>query len=315
MKKKIVIAGGTGFLGEELEKYFVAKRYQVKILTRNPIASNHQEWDGQHLGPWVDHIEGADILINLCGKSVDCRYTPQNKKAIHDSRLITTRLLNEAIGLCSTPPSIFMNASSATIYVHSEDLPMTERCGIIGHDFSMSVVKAWEAAFFEEEIHGVRKVALRTSIVLGESGGAYPKLKQITRLGLGGHQGNGNQMVSWISALDFCRAVEHIIDNSYLEGAINITSPNPLSNKTFMQTIRRSLRPLFHLHQPKWLLEVGAAIIGTETELLLKSRYVIPERLTKSGFSFVHTTMEKWLSKKSKLKNSKSFNLKKQSTN
>ena len=298
MKKKIVIAGGTGFLGKALESYFTDQGHTVVILTRKPQHLHHQEWDGQNVGPWVEQLEGSDILINLCGQSVDCRYTPQNKKAILDSRLIPTRLLNKAMSLCSSPPAIFINASSSTIYIHSEEVPMTERDGVIGCDFSMSVVKQWEAAFFEKELPGIRKVALRTSIVLGETGGAYPKLKQIIQLGLGGHQGNGDQMLSWISLLDYCRAVQHIIDTPYLEGALNITGPQPVTNKVFMRKLRKSLKPLFALPQPKWLLELGAAVIGTETELLLKSRYVIPERLQNSGFEFDHTTITKWLSKK-----------------
>ena len=168
---------------------------------------------------------------------------------------------------------------------------MTERNGIKGCDFSMSVVKAWEEAFFSTEIPGTRKIALRTSIVLGDQGGAYPKLKQITRLGLGGQQGDGHQMVSWIHISDFCRAVEHIINTRHLEGAINVTGPEPLTNKDFMAGMRKINRPLFFLNSPKWLLELGASIVGTETELLLKSRYVVPDRLLKSGFEFEFNNM------------------------
>jgi len=283
---KIIIAGGTGFLGEALEAHFTTQGHQVLILTRKPTKSNHILWDGFSLGEWTQHLRNSYVVINLCGKSVDCRYTDKNKKAILDSRLGPTRILDKAIHLCSTKPQHFINASSATIYIHSEDQPMTERDGIIGNDFSMNVVKQWEAAFFENQIDGVKKVALRTSIVLGPEGGAFPQLKMITKLGLGGHQGSGHQMVSWIHIEDFCRAVEHIIYTPHLEGAINITSPTPLINKDFMAEIREIVKPLFHLPQPKFLLEFGALLLGTETELLLKSRYVIPERLINSGFRF-----------------------------
>ena len=291
MKNKIVIAGGTGFLDSALEKYFLTQNWQVAILTRHPTKPNHHKWDGQDLGSWTEVLENATVLINLCGQSVDCRYTEKNKNILLGSRLLPTRLLHQALELCSAPPSLFINASSSTIYVHSEDQPMTEKTGVIGHDFSMSVVKKWEAAFFEKEIEGIRKVALRTSIVLGKEGGAYPKLKQITKLGLGGHQGTGRQMVSWIHIEDYCRAVQHIIDTRYLEGAINVTGPNPVNNKEFMREIRAMVRPLFRINQPKWFLEFGAVLMRTETELLLKSRYVIPERLEKSGFEFRYKTI------------------------
>ena len=291
MQSKLVIAGGTGFLGSALEKYFLAQNWQVDILTRNPTKPNHHKWNGLGLGLWTTVLENATVLINLCGQSVDCRYTEKNKKIILDSRLLPTRLLHLALENCTTPPSFFMNASSSTIYVHSEDQPMTEKTGMIGCDFSMSVVKKWEAAFFEKEIEGIRKVALRTSIVLGKEGGAYPKLKKITQLGLGGHQGKGNQMVSWIHISDYCRAVQHIIDTKYLEGALNITGPTPLKNIDFMRGIRSLIKPLVYFNQPRWVLELGSLLMQTETELLLKSRYVIPERLMKSGFEFRHETI------------------------
>lgn len=290
--KNIVIAGGKGFLGKALEKHFIQTGYNVQILTRDPVAKNHHQWDGMNEGPWTKQIEKADVVINLCGKSVDCRYTTGNKKEILDSRLKPTRLLDKVIRQCTGKPSLFINASSATIYIHSEDKPMTEKSGITGHDFSMNVVRKWEEIFFEKEIEGVRKVALRTSIVLGTLGGALPKLLQIAKVGLGGRQGNGKQMVSWVHVDDFCRSVVHIMNTRFLEGSINITAPHPLSNEHFMANIRRIVKPMFHLHQPKWLLELGAIFLRTETELLLKSRYVIPERLIGSGFVFLHPSMK-----------------------
>ncbi len=295
MDKNIVIAGGTGFLGQALTEYFQSKNWKVSILTRNPQAANQIAWNGKELGKWSDCLENCDVLINLCGKSVDCRYTAKNKQAILDSRLLPTQLLNKAISKSKNPPKIFLNASSATAYVHSKKRRMTEKNGVIGHDFSMSVVREWEEAFFATDHPKTRKVALRTSIVLGDKGGAYPKLRQITRLGLGGKQGSGNQMVSWISELDFCKAIDHIIHTRYLEGAINITSPEPLSNAAFMKALRTKIKPLFSIHQPKWLLELGAIFMRTETELLLKSRNVLPERLLGSGFEFSHKSISSFL--------------------
>ena len=288
---KLIIAGGTGFLGQALEKYFTEKNWEVGILTRHPQASNHIRWDGYSLGPWTQELEDSTLLINLCGRSVDCRYTAENKKAIMDSRIKPTRLLHEALARLEQPPTLFMNASSATAYVHSEDLPMTESRGVQGHDFSMTVVRAWEKAFFASEIEGMRQVALRTSIVLGSSGGAWPKLKWLTRLGMGGQQGNGQQMVSWIHVDDFCRALHFIVENRHLEGIINVTGPTPMTNRAFMQAIRKRFGIPLGLSQPRWLLELGAWIMRTESELLLKSRYVQPERLEKSGFTWNHSDL------------------------
>lgn len=302
--KKIIIAGGTGFLGAALETYFTAQNYRVVILTRRPSADNHIEWNGKTCAAWTNELEGAEAVINLCGKSVDCRYTKTNKEAILASRINPTQLLNQAIEGCKEKPKSFINASSATIYVHSEEMQMTESEGIIGDDFSMNVVKKWEACFFQQHIESVRKIALRTSIVLGRKGGAFPKLMMITKCGLGGKQGTGNQMVSWISITDFCRAVDFIMSNNFLEGPINITAPQPVSNQSFMHKIRQHLKPLFHLHQPKFLLEIGALFLRTETELLLKSRNVIPERLLKSGFEFQHETVEDFLDSQKKVHNS-----------
>jgi len=290
--KKIIIAGGSGFLGQSLKRYLVARGMQIITLTRNPGYEDEILWDGQHLGAWCEELEEALAVINLCGKSVDCRYTQKNKDLILQSRIAPTTILNEAIKLAKIKPQVFINASSATVYIHAENEQMTERAGILGDDFSMNVVKAWEAAFFKEDIAEVRKIALRTSIVLGAEGGAWPQLKKIIKLGLGGQQGSGNQKVSWIHELDFCRSIEHIITCKALEGPVNITAPKPISNKDFMQHLRDVIQPLFYLNQPKVLLELGAYFLRTETELLLKSRNVVPEKLLKSKFDFEYPNLK-----------------------
>ncbi len=191
----------------------------------------------------------------------------------------------------SHKPIVFLNASTATIYEHSENRGNTEEDGIIGDDFSMNVAKSWEQEFFKLSVPETRKIAMRTSIVLGTGGGAFPKLKQITALGLGGKQGSGNQMVSWIHIADFCRAVEFLI-HSDLEGAVNVTAPHPLRNRDFTKTLAQKMNKSIAVPQPTWLLKMGAAIIGTETELLLKSRYVIPERLQNAGFEWEYGQVE-----------------------
>ncbi len=292
---KIIIAGGTGFLGESLEQFFLNKNYDVKILTRHPKRKNEIFWDAKTIGVWKNELENSDVIINLTGKSVDCRYDDKNKKEIHDSRINSTKLLQQAIDQCQNPPKIWLNASSATIYVHSETHLNTESNGIIGDDFSMNICKSWEKEFFKAENPNMRKVALRTSIVLGKNGGAFPKFQQITKLGLGGKQGSGYQQMSWIHIDDFCEAVNFIVENENLKGAINITAPNPLSNEKMMKQLREKFKFPFGIPSPVWLLEIASIFIKTETELMLKSRNVYPEILLENRFQFQYDTFEKAL--------------------
>ncbi|WP_081806343.1 MULTISPECIES: TIGR01777 family oxidoreductase [Chryseobacterium] len=289
---KIIIAGGTGFLGENLEKYFTEKGNRVYILTRKPRRENEIYWNAKTVGKWQNILENADVLINLTGKSVDCRYNEKNKQEIYSSRIESTKVLQEAIDSCSQKPKIWMNASSATIYIHSEKHLNTEENGMIGDDFSMNICKSWEKEFFTTKNEEVRKVALRTSIVLGNNGGAFPKLKMITKLGLGGKQGSGNQMVSWIHIDDFCRAVEWVISHQDLTGAINVTAPDPISNEAMMRKLRKQVNAPIALNTPVWQLEIASVLMGTETELLLKSRNVFPGKLLESGFQFSYETFD-----------------------
>ncbi|MDR6919669.1 TIGR01777 family oxidoreductase [Chryseobacterium sp. 2987] len=289
---KIIIAGGTGFLGENLEKYFTEKEDQVFILTRNPKRKNEIYWNASELGEWQNVLDGSDVLINLTGKSVDCRYHDKNKKEIYTSRINSTKILQDAINQCKIKPKIWLNASSATIYTHSETQLNTEKNGIIGDDFSMNICKSWEKEFFSVQNEEVRKVALRTSIVLGRNGGAFPKLRMITKLGLGGKQGRGEQKVSWIHIDDFCWAVDWIIRHEDISDVINITSPEPVSNKELMATMRKLLKVPFGLNAPVWQLEIASLFLGTETELLLKSRNVYPEKMMRSGFQFTYFNLE-----------------------
>lgn len=284
--RKIIIAGGTGFLGKALEQYFLNRGDAVYILTRQPKAPNHIKWDAITKGVWANTLEGANLLINLTGKSVDCRYTDKNKREILHSRIESTKVLNEVIQQLEKPPSVWINAGSATIYDHAEEHLNTETNGIIGNDFSMNVCKQWEAEFFKTSIPQVRKIVIRTSIVLGKDGGAYPKIKQITQFGLGGKQGKGTQKVSWIHIADFCRAVQFLIENDNVSGKVNVTAPQPESNKSLMKLFRKKVNVPFGLSQPAFLLAIGAWLLRTETELLLKSRNVYPEKLLDNGFTF-----------------------------
>lgn len=290
--KTILIAGGTGFLGKILENYFTHKEYNVKILTRYPKEKNHIYWNAKDFGAWTKELENIDILINLTGKSVDCRYTEKNKKLIHDSRVDSTNVLGLAVNLCENPPKVWLNSSTATIYKGSFDKKMSETDGEIGDDFSMNIAKSWESAFNLITTPKTRKVTLRTSIVLGRNGGALIPLKNLVKFGIGGRQGPGFQRVSWIHELDFSRSVEFLIYNKNLNGVFNLCTPEPTDNITLMKTLRKVMKVPFGISHPIPLLKVGAKIIGSETELVLKSRNVIPERLLNYGFVFTYKEIE-----------------------
>ncbi len=288
--KKLIIAGGTGFLGSVLIDYFKNQYNEIVLLSRkqNNLITNIKTvtWDAKTLGDWVQELEGADVLINMTGRSVDCRYTSKNKALILNSRIDSTAVLGKAISNMKNPPKIWLNSSTATIYRHSLKVEMDENSGELGNGFSVNVAKAWEATFFSFTTPKTRKVALRTSIVLGKNGGALQPIKTITKLGLGGKQGRGNQKFSWIHEVDFARAIQFIIDNTSLHGVVNLASEHPSDNRTLMNILRTELQIPFGLSTPKFMLEIGAFIIQTETELILKSRNVIPKRLIQQGFSF-----------------------------
>ena len=296
--KKLVIAAGTGFLGQVLVNHFENKYDEIIILTRGKSrvlnTIKYINWDAKTLSGWENELENAAVLINLAGKSVDCRYTESNKKEILSSRIDSTKILNEAVLRCQNPPRHWLNSSTSTIYRHSEDKQMTENHGEIGDDFSMNVAKAWEKAFFEIETPQTFKTALRTSIVLGKNGGAFIPLKTLTKFGLGGKQGNGNQFISWIHEHDFARAIEFIIDKELI-GEVNIVSPKPIKNKDFMLALRHALKVPFGIPSPEILLKIGTKIIGTEPELVIKSRNVIPQKLNEQGFTFEFNTLKEAL--------------------
>lgn len=288
--KKIVLAGGTGFIGTYLHKRFEQEGDDVLIISRN---SDHISWDDNEA--LVNAIEGADLLVNLAGKSVDCRYTNKNKKLILNSRVQTTRKLQTIIDQCANPPGLWINACTATIYRHAEDRPMDEITGEIGSGFSVDVARAWEGAFFEKPVSVTRKVALRIAITLGKNGGVMKPFVNLTKWGLGGRQGNGKQKFSWLHIEDLYRIIKFLVANERLNGVFNCSAPNPVSNSEFMKELRKIIKPAFHLSSSRLLLEVGAYIIRTETELILKSRWVIPSKLLEAGFTFKYPTIDKAL--------------------
>lgn len=300
---RIVIPGGSGQVGRLLAAWLTQRGHQVVVLTRGPFAAPWQtvHWDGEREGFWVEHLEGADVCINLAGRSVSCRYTPVNREAIYHSRIDTTQLLGRVIASLSAPPKVWLNASTATIYRHALDHPMDEYTGEFGgHEatgaqsrapdtwnFSIKVATDWEAAFFAAFTPNTRKVAMRSAVVMSPTpGGAFALLLNLVRLSVGGTQGNGRQFVSWIHALDFARAVEFLIERHDIDGPVNIASPNPLPNREFMEALREAYGIPNGIPAPTPLLELAALFMRTETELVLKSRRVIPARLLEAGFDF-----------------------------
>jgi hypothetical protein len=340
--KKIVIAGGTGFIGQAMAQYF-GKDNHVVILTRKAVNSHNNNynsqllkaadgynitywrWDGRHVEKhWLNDIEGADIVINLAGKSVNCRYNDRNKKEVLASRVDATQAIGQAIRHATHPPQLWINAASATIYRHALDRPQEEENGEISDlkqdnmpyslldrlrfrwkkaraglqhgkdseqyrqldkDFSVGICRQWEQAFFEEHTPGTRKVALRAAITLGAGGVMVPYFN-LLKAGLGGYQGNGQQMYSWIHEEDLCRVVEWCYEQPEATGVYNCAAPNPVTNTVFMRTLRKVTGHKFGLPAFTWMLELGARLIGTESELVLKSRWVLPGRLLRSGFRF-----------------------------
>ena len=295
MKRCIILAGGGGFLGTALAGRFAARDDEVIVLTRTPHGrsdgAREIAWDAKSVGEWAQFLDGAELVVNLTGKSVDCRYTKENRRLIIASRVDSTRAIGEAISKCKTPPRVWLNASSATLYKHSFDKPMDEN-GETGatpearDEFSVDVIRQWEGALDEAKTPATRKIALRITLVFGKSGGVFPVLRRLAKFGLAGAMGGGRQMVSWIHEEDFCRAVEWIAAHENLSGPINLAAPGPLSNREMMRLVREACGAPFGLPAAKWMLEVGAFFLRTETELLIKSRYVVPGRLLASGFQF-----------------------------
>lgn len=347
-QKKIIITGGTGFIGQALARYF-GKENRVILISRQSVNGHNNNyskklvkaadgynvtywrWDGLHVEKhWAGELEQSDIVINLAGKSVNCRYNEKNKREIIESRVNATATIGAAVRACTHPPKLWINAASATIYQHSLHEANDEFNGIISDwkkdnmpfslldqirfkwkkwwnkvkygskseevkkldlDFSVEVCKLWEKSFFEQRTPFTRKIAIRTAITLGEGGVMIPYFN-LLKFGLGGRQGNGQQRYSWIHIEDLARAIEWFYDHSEMEGIYNCSSPSPVTNDEFMKTLRKLTGNKIGLPAFNWMLELGAGIIGTETELLLKSRWVLPAKLIQSGFKFKYPNLD-----------------------
>lgn len=307
MTERIVIAGASGFIGQYLVRAFEADGAQVCTIGRRGNGASASEANWGNPEAITALINGSDLVINLAGKSVNCRYTRKNRAEILRSRVETTRELAEAIRRCETPPPLWINSSTATIYRHADDREMDEISGEIGTGFSVSIARAWEAALFAGELESTRRIALRLAIVFG-IGGALSPLRNLARFGLGGPQldgrwfttgvrrrsgtfhqfrvRGGRQRFSWVHVADVLGVIRYLREHSELAGAINVSSPEPADNRSVMRSLRRSLGRFGGLPAPRWLLEMGMLVIRSETELVLKSRWVVPRRLTESGFVF-----------------------------
>ena len=297
---KIVIPGGSGQVGQVLARNFLENGHEVVILAREPavmVAGRIVLWDGRTLGDWTEELEAADAVINLAGKSVNCRYTARNREEITRSRVDSTKAVGQAIARARRPPRLWLQAATATIYAHRYDAPHDEASGILGGNekrvpetwrFSINVAKAWERAFSEAPLLPLtRKVLLRSALTLSpDRGGIFDVLLGLVRHGLGGRVGDGRQYVSWIHDTDFVRAIYWLIARENLQGVVNLASPNPLPNSDFMRLLREAWGTRVGLPASKWMLEIGTFLMRTETELVLKSRRVVPGQLLQDGFEF-----------------------------
>jgi uncharacterized protein len=298
MARRIVLAGGSGQVGTLLARHFHSQNDDVVVLSRKNYSAPWRValWGATTIGPWTQDLDGADILINLTGRSVNCRYNARNRREILESRVASTNLLGKALAQLAQPPPLWLNASTATIYRHALDRPMDEATGELGGsepnapdtwNFSIDVAKQWESAFFAADLPKTRRVALRSVMVMSpDRGGIFDALLCLVRFGLGGAAGNGRQYISWIHERDFIRAIEHLIAPTDMQGCINLSSPNPLPNAEFMRELRQTWGAPIALPATEWMLEFGAFFLRTETELVLKSRRVVPTLLLQSGFHF-----------------------------
>jgi uncharacterized protein len=295
---KVVIPGGSGQVGKILAGAFHRSGHEVVILSRRPAKAAWRvvEWDGQALGDWTTEIEGADVVINLAGHSVNCRYTAENRRLIKESRVKSARVMGDAIARSRRPPRVWLQASTATIYAHSYGAPNDEATGILGGSepgapgawrFSIDVATSWEREVNEAATPYTRKVLMRSAMTMSPNReGAFDTLLTLVMCGLGGSAGNGRQYVSWIHDQDFVRAVYWLIERDEIEGPVNVAAPNPIPNCEFMRALRSAAGISFGLPSTPLMLELGAFFLGTETELILKSRRVIPGVLAESKFNF-----------------------------
>lgn len=295
---KIVLPGGSGQVGQVLARHFADQGHDIVVLCRGAKVPSGRtvSWDGKTLGAWANEIDGADVIINLAGRTVNCRYTPENLRQMMDSRVDSTRVVGQAIKKAAKPPKLWLQMSTATIYAHRFDAPNDEATGIIGGNepdvpgywgYSVEIAQNWEKTLAEANTPKTRKVALRASMIMSpDREGIFDVMSRLVRFGLSGSAAGGKQFVSWIHDRDFIRALEFLIEHEDMDGAVNLASPGPLPYNDFMAAMRKAWGMPIGLPAMKWMLEIGAWVMRTDTELVLKSRRVIPGRLLEKGFVF-----------------------------
>jgi uncharacterized protein len=299
---KVVIPGGTGQVGAILRRALAGRGHQVVVLSRHPAdlepGVRHVAWDGRTCGDWAKEVDGADAVVNLAGRTVSCRYTPENLRQMMDSRVESTRVVGEAIARAARPPAVWLQMSTATIYADRREAPNDEATGIIGGhepgvpaywEYSVRIARCWEDAQMEAALPDTRRVALRSAMVMSpDRRGVFDVLLRLVRLGLGGPVAGGGQYVSWIHDQDFVGAVDLLLARDDLHGPVNLAAPEPLPQRELMRALRRSWGRRPGLPATAWMAEIGAWALRSDTELLLKSRRVVPGRLLDAGFVFEH---------------------------
>jgi uncharacterized protein (TIGR01777 family) len=295
---KIVIPGGTGQVGSFLARALHTDGHEVVVLSRRaaPAPWRVAQWDGRSVGDWAEELAGTDVLINLAGRSVNCRYHQANRREIFASRIDSTRTIGQAMAETGCAPRVWLQSSTATIYAHRYDAANDETTGVLGGDepnapdtwkFSIEVARAWERAAEESVPSVTRLVKLRSAMIMSpDAGGVFDTLLRLVRFGLGGRAGDGRQYMSWIHFLDFVRSIYWLIEHDDIAGNVNLAAPNPLPNAQFMQALRRAWGITIGLPASRWMLEIGTALMRSESELILKSRRVVPSRLLAGGFRF-----------------------------
>lgn len=292
---KVILPGGSGHVGAALRRHFGRMGAEVVVLSRRSGAGS-VAWDGRTLGEWTKALEGADVVINLAGRTVNCRYNQKNLDEMMQSRVDSARVIGQAIAQCERPPKVWLQSSTATIYSHRFDAPNDERTGILGGDepgapykwnASIAIAKAWEAATMEADLPATRRVLLRSAMTMSpDVGSVFWTLARLTKRGLGGQIGSGRQYVSWIHEADFCRAIDFLMAREDLDGAVNLCAPEPLPQKEFARVLREALGVKIGLPATAFMVEMGTWLMRTESELVLKSRRVVPTRLLEAGFTF-----------------------------
>lgn len=304
-RRKVVIPGGTGHLGRILCRYFHGAGDHVTVLgrsaperARRDLAPgvNYARWNGRDPGAWCAAIDGADVVVNLAGRTVDCRYNKTNLQEMLSSRVDSARAVGAAIESAAAPPALWLQMSTATVYAHTHGPANDEASGVIGGrepgvpsywGFSVHIAEEWERMQREAKTPATRKVALRTAMVMSaERGGPFATMRRLARCGLGGSIAGGKMFMSWIHERDFVRATEHVIQEASTEGPVNFAAPTPLPQKEFMGELRRALGVPLGLPAAAWMIGLGAILLRTDPELILKSRRVVSGRLRDSGFEF-----------------------------